>query len=100
MVLGYTYDLRNHPVRDLTYRGLQFSISSDDPGFFDYKGVTLDYAYLTLAWELDIRDLKKCSLNGIRYSSVTKEKKDNLYANVFPQKWAEFISYVNSLPDE
>jgi len=22
MVLGYTYDLRNHPIRDLTYKGL------------------------------------------------------------------------------
>lgn len=36
MVLGYTYDLRVHPIRDLSYKGLQFSISSDDPGFFNY----------------------------------------------------------------
>jgi adenosine deaminase CECR1 len=86
-ILGYTYDLRNHPIRDLSFKGLQFSISPDDPGFFDYKGVTLDYAYATLAWELEIRDLKKISLNGIKYSSISEEKKEHLYKNVFPQKW-------------
>lgn len=84
MILGYTYDLRVHPIRDLTYKGLQFSISSDDPGFFDYKGVTLDYAYLTLAWELNIRDLKKVSLNGITYSSISQDKKNYLSQEVFP----------------
>ena len=71
MVLGYTLDLRSHPIRDLLFRGLQISISSDDPGFFNYEGVTLDYCYVTLAWELDLRDLKKLSLNGIEYSSVS-----------------------------
>lgn len=58
MVLGYTLDLRNHPLRYLMHHGLQVSISSDDPGFFNYQGVTLDYAYVTLAWELDLMDLK------------------------------------------
>ena len=97
MVLGYTLDLRTHPIRDLVYSGLQFSISSDDPCFFDYTGVTLDYAYATLAWEFSIRDLKKISLNGITYSSIDQQKKDHLLKNVFPAKWAEFIAYVNSL---
>ena len=97
MVLGYTLDLRVHPIRDLMYKGLQFSISSDDPGFFNYEGVTLDYAYATLAWELDIRDLKKISLNGIKYSSISEEKKKHLLKNIFPQKWKEFIDFVNSL---
>ena len=36
MVLGYTLDLRNHPVRYLLHHGVQVSISSDDPGFFNY----------------------------------------------------------------
>ena len=97
MVLGYTYELRNHPIRDLTFKGLQFSISSDDPGFFNYKGVTLDYAYATMAWELNIRDLKKLSLNGIKYSSVSEEKRVNLEKNVFPGQWKDFIAYLNSI---
>ena len=95
MVLGYTLDLRQHPIRDLIYKGLQISISSDDPCFFDYEGVNLDYSYVTLAWELTLRDLKKLSLNGIKYASITQEKKNNLYKNVFPAKWAAFVAYLN-----
>ena len=76
-------------------KGLQFSISSDDPCFFNYQGVNLDYAFATLAWELDIRDLKKISLNGIKYASISEEKKTHLYTHVFPNKWAEFVTYLN-----
>ena len=94
MVLGYTLDLRQHPIKDLTHRGLQISISSDDPCFFDYEGVTLDYSYLALAWELDIRDLKQLSLNGIKYSSVSEEKKAHLRNEVFPAKWAAWVASV------
>ncbi len=70
MVLGYTKDLRVHPVRFMMHHGLQVSISSDDPGFFHYSGVTLDFVYVTLAWELDLLDLKKLCINGIKYSSI------------------------------
>jgi adenosine deaminase CECR1 len=97
MVLGYTFDLRNHPIRDLTFKGLQWSISSDDPGFFNYEGVTLDYAYCTIAWELTLRDLKKLSLNGITFSSIPEAKKAHLMNDVFPGKWKEFITYLNKL---
>ena len=58
MVLGYTKDLRSHPVSYLIRRGVQASISSDDPGLFGYEGVTLDYLYAMGAWQLDLRDLK------------------------------------------
>ena len=85
MVLGYTLDLRSHPVRFLLSKGLQASISSDDPGFFNYAGVTLDYVYAALAWELDLRDLKKLSMNGITYSSIGGDKKKHLMENVFQQ---------------
>jgi len=97
MVLGYTLDMRNHPVRYMLHQGLQASISSDDPGFFHYSGVTLDFVYVTLGWELDIWDLKKLSINGIKYSTVSEAKKDNLLRNVFEPKWAEFIEMLNNL---
>ena len=100
MVLGYTLDLRNHPVRYMLHQGLQASISSDDPGFFHYSGVTLDLLYVTLAWELDIWDLKKLSLNGIIYSTVSEEKKANLLNNIFPAKWEEFLTMLNALQIE
>lgn len=59
--------------------------------------MTLDYAYATLAWELSIRDLKKLSINGITYSSITQTKKDYLMNEVFPKQWEKFISYVNHI---
>lgn len=75
-------------------RGLQASINSDDPGFFGYEGVTLDYVYAFIAWELDIKDLKKLSLNGLTYSSLEQSDKDYLINEVFEKKWKEFIQYV------
>jgi adenosine deaminase CECR1 len=97
MVLGYTLDLRMHPCRFLLSQGVQASISSDDPGFFDYRGVTLDYVYVTLAWELDIADLKKLSLNGIKYSSVSSDVKKHLNEEVFPNKWKAWVEWLNKL---
>lgn len=59
--------------------------------------MTLDYAYVTLAWELDIADLKKLSLNGIKYSSVGEDVKKHLLENVFAEKWHKWIDWLNAL---
>lgn len=96
MILGYTKDLRTHPISYMKNRGVQFSISSDDPGFFGYEGVTLDYVYAVGAWMLSIRDLKKVSLNGITYSNSSEEHKKYLKEVVFPAKWNEWISKINN----
>lgn len=87
MVLGYTKDLRTHPVSYMLSKGVQATISSDDPGLFGYEGVTLDYVYAVGAWELDIRDLKQLSLNGIKYSSILEEQKKYLREEIFDKKW-------------
>ena len=44
----------------------------------------MDYLMASLAWELDIRDLKKLSLNGIKYSSLEDDRKLLLSDIVFP----------------
>lgn len=75
-------------------KGLQASISSDDPGFFGYEGVTMDYLAAYVAWELSIRDLKKLSLNGIKYSTVDEATKQKLINEVFPVHWTAFIRDV------
>ena len=72
-------------------KGIQASISSNDPGFFGYEGVTMDYLASYVAWELSIRDLKKLSLNGIKYSSVDDEAKTKLTEEVFPAQWSAFV---------
>ena len=95
MVLGYTKDLRTHPMRSMLSWGVQASLNSDDPGLFGYEGVTLDYLYAFGAWELNIRDLKKFSLNGIKYASITEEHKERLYKVMEPM-WHEWVKSVNA----
>jgi len=75
----------------MLHKGMQISISSDDPGFFGYEGVTMDYVMAACAWEMGIKDIKKLSLNGIKYSSSSTEKKKELTEKVFPKKWKEWI---------
>lgn len=73
--MAYTLDLRTHPAKYLLAQGVPISLNSDDPGFYGYEGVTLDYVYAFLAWDLDLRDLKQLALNAIKYSSVEEETK-------------------------
>jgi adenosine deaminase len=54
----------------------------------------MDYLVAYIAWDMNLRDLKKLSLNGITYSSLDDEKKKHLKEEVFPRKWNQFIEYV------
>lgn len=67
--------MRQHPISYLIHQGLQISINSDDPGLFGYDGVTLDYVYAMGAWRLSLMDLKKLSINGIKYASIDEKLK-------------------------
>ena len=51
---------------------------------------------MTLAWELDIADLKKLSLNGIIYSSIDDGHKKEL-RGIFDKKWNEWIEMLCKL---
>lgn len=59
----------------------------------------MDYVYVTLAWELDIADLKKLSLNGIKYSSVDDKVKQQLY-EVFETKWAAWVKMLSLVGED
>jgi adenosine deaminase CECR1 len=95
LILGYTLDLRCHPVRAFLHQGIPVSISPDDPGFFDYEGVTLDYVYAFLAWELDLADLKKLCLNSLEFASISAEEKAKILP-LFNEKWTQFCEFVKS----
>ena len=69
-------------------------MNSDDPGFYNYSGVTLDFAYAFLAWDLTIRDLKQLSLNAITFSSLSAEDKE-LHLAKFTNDWGTFIENFN-----
>ena len=93
LILGYTLDLRWHPGKFLLQNGVPVSLSADDPGFWGIQGLTLDYAYATLAWELDIKDLKQFAINGIKYSSLTDDEKQ-VHMTKFYSDWDEWIQNV------
>ena len=58
-----------------------------------YEGVTLDYLYVFLSWELDIADLKKLVYNTIKYGSLTDVEKAEL-TKFFMYKWGRFLDFV------
>ena len=89
-ILGYIRDLRNHPASTYLRRGINCTISSDDPLIFDYHGLSYDYWSIFLAWELDLAALKKLSYNGIYYSSLTLEEKGNAL-RIWDRQWDAFV---------
>ncbi|MEL6717436.1 MAG: hypothetical protein AAFP82_01840 [Bacteroidota bacterium] len=89
-ILGYVRDLRNHPASTYLRRGINCTISSDDPMIFDYHGLTYDYWSIYLAWELDLAALKRLSRNGIAYSSLTNEEKTKALAT-WEKRWNVFV---------
>lgn len=58
-----------------------------------YEGVTLDYLYVYLSWDLDIADLKKLALNSITYASITAQEKEKLKL-FFDYKWDRFLDTI------
>lgn len=89
-ILGYIRDLRNHPASTYLRRGVNCTISSDDPLIFDYKGLSYDFWAIFLAWELDLAALKKLTRNGIEYAALTDDEKAKAMA-VWEKRWDEFV---------
>ncbi|MEM0993389.1 MAG: hypothetical protein AAF847_08245 [Bacteroidota bacterium] len=89
-ILGYIRDLRNHPASTYLRRGINCSISSDDPLILDYAGLSYDYWSIYMAWELGLADLKQLSRNGLLYAAVTEEERAKALA-VWEARWAVFV---------
>lgn len=90
-ILGYIRDLRLHPGSTYLRRGINCSISSDDPMIFDYRGLSYDYWSIYLAWELDLAALKKLSKNGILYSAMTEQEKKEALV-IWEKRWEKFVN--------
>ncbi|XP_013118640.1 adenosine deaminase 2 isoform X2 [Stomoxys calcitrans] len=95
-VLGYIWDLRNHPASFLIAENFPIIISSDDPGLWNAKGLSYDFYYAFMAFapaEADLRFLKQLALNSIKYSILTSEERRKIN-RIFQKKWEEFIYNV------
>ena len=93
-LLRYVRDLRMHPAAEYLSRGVPIVISSDDPGLFDYTGLSYDFWEAAMAWRLDLRALKKLSSNSITYSSLDAGEKKEAFA-YWSAQWDAFIENLN-----
>ncbi|MCZ6693017.1 MAG: adenosine kinase, partial [Bacteroidetes bacterium] len=98
-ILGYVSDLRMHPGQYFLANGVQCTISSDDPGVFGYNGLSYDYWSIFLAWELDLRSLKKLVMNSLEYSSLNDKEKQRAFEH-WESQWQKFIKYADGYLDE
>lgn len=89
-ILGYIRDLRLHPASTYLRRGVNCTISSDDPMIFNYKGLSFDYWSIFMAWELDLAALKKLSMNGLSYASLDPVEKEKALM-IWRKRWSQFI---------
>ncbi len=89
-ILGYIQDLRVHPANYWLKAGIQCTINSDDPAIFNYNGLSYDFWHIALAWELDLRAIKKLAMNSITYSTLDEESRAKSLA-AWSKKWDEFI---------
>lgn len=82
-------DLRTHPALSYFCHGAKVTISSDDPGLFGYTGVTHDFLWITVLWDLDLAKLKRLILNSIEACPQEETLRRD-----WESKWEDFIEYL------
>ncbi|EDW14736.1 adenosine deaminase 2 [Drosophila mojavensis] len=95
-VLGFIWDLRNHPASFLIAENFPIIISADDPGVWGAKGLSYDFYYAFMAMapvEADLRFLKQLALNSMKYSVLNSVERRK-FNRVFQKKWQEFIANI------
>jgi adenosine deaminase CECR1 len=95
-ILGYVADLRNHPGIVYHRSGIPIVLAGDDPGSFGYNQLTVDFYLATMAWGLNLADLKQFAWNSIQYSSLPTQRKIQGFQKLETQ-WNLFIDYSYKL---
>jgi len=90
-ILGYVANLRMHPASGYLNKGIPITISSDDPQIFNYRGLSYDFWTAYMAWELDLRQLKKFALNSLVYSALEEKEKDEAI-KYFLDEWDKWVN--------
>lgn len=95
-ILGYVADLRNHPGIVYHRSGIPIVLSGDDPGSFGYNELTIEFYLATMAWGLDLADLKQLAWNSIKHSSIPEARRTTGFQK-WQKQWDEFINATFSL---
>lgn len=90
-ILGYIQNLRMHPASGYINKGIPVAISSDDPQIFNYKGLSYDFWTAYMAWELDLRQVKKLALNSLVYSALSNSEKDSAMKYLLDE-WDKWVN--------
>lgn len=95
-VLHLVWDMRNHPGAQYMALDVPVVICSDDPGFWNAKGLSYDFYYAIMSMapnNAGIRVLKSLVFNSIRYSALSENEKQRAY-QLLEYSWARFIKKV------
>ncbi|CAF1234522.1 unnamed protein product [Didymodactylos carnosus] len=95
-VIGYVADLRNHPGIVYHRSGIPIVLAGDDPGSFGYNYLTVDFYLASIAWGLNLADLKQFAWNSIQYSTVPESRKTEGFMK-WTNEWNLFIDYAYDL---
>ncbi|EGR32867.1 hypothetical protein IMG5_068440 [Ichthyophthirius multifiliis] len=92
-ILKYIDDIRCHPIKSFINYGIKVCINPDDPGFFGYNGVAMDFYFCAVGPVLDYKDLKLCAFNSVEYSLLNKKEKKNLWSDLERrfQEWSQWM---------
>ena len=67
-------------------------------GVFGYEGLSYDFFMVFVAWELDLKAIKKLVFNSIKYATLEENQKA-LSLKQLEKKWNLFVVSSNRLLD-
>lgn len=89
-ILGYVYDLRMHPGVEYMRRGVSVHLASDDPLKEEHEGLVDDFFMATIAWDLNLADIKMLAKNSLKNSFLTKKEKQAAIS-AWENQWNSFV---------
>lgn len=98
-ILGYTDNLKNHPGFRYYMDGISVSINPDDPSFFGYNYVTVDWLNVIKNWKLTLKDIFIICSESINFSAVSDIKRAEMKKN-FIESFKKFLEIVKQTTNE
>lgn len=91
----FYYNVEENPMLNLIKLGFPITINSDDPGFFGYEGVTMDWLYLIMQSDLKPSDMYLLIKNSLVYSGIKLKKIE--YEDLLRITQKDFLHFLEAL---